>query len=118
MNGRYRNLDARLGGVGSFTLDNKDVAERIDLRISGAGRMTVTGQARLLHGRMSGVGSLDAAKLRADSVELEMSGMGSANVFARTSANLSVSGLGSATVHGNPVNHKATTSGLGKVSWK
>lgn len=118
MNGRYRNLDARLGGVGSFTLDNKDVAERIDLRISGAGRMTVTGQAKLLHGRMSGVGSLAAAKLRADSVELEMSGMGSANVFARTSANLSVSGLGSATVHGNPVNHKATTSGLGKVSWK
>jgi hypothetical protein len=118
MSGRYRNLDARLGGVGSFTLDNKDVADRIDLRMGGAGRMTVTGQAKLLHGRMSGVGSLDAADLHADSVDLDMSGMGSANVFASTSANLSLSGLGSATVFGNPVNHKATTSGLGKVSWK
>jgi hypothetical protein len=117
MSSRYRNVDARLGGVGSFTLDNKE-ADKIDVALRGAGRISVTGQTRLLHGRMSGVGSLDATKLHADSVELEMSGMGSANVFAKTAANLHLSGLGSATVYGNPATHNATTSGLGKVSWR
>jgi hypothetical protein len=71
-----------------------------------------------MHGRLSGVGSLDATNLRADNVELQMSGMGSANVFARTAANLSLSGLGSATVYGNPATRNASTSGMGKVSWK
>jgi hypothetical protein len=113
----YRNVDARLGGVGSLTLDNKH-ADKLDLALRGAGRISVTGQAKVLHGRMSGVGSLDASKLQADSVDLDMSGMGSANVYAKTAANLSLSGLGSATVYGNPATHNATTSGLGKVSWR
>jgi hypothetical protein len=117
MNSHYRNVEAHLGGVGSLTLDNKE-ADKIDLALRGAGRMSVTGQAKVLYGRMSGVGSLDATSLRADSVELQMSGMGSANVYARTAANLSLSGLGSATVYGNPATHNATTSGLGKVSWR
>jgi hypothetical protein len=39
-------------------------------------------------------------------------------VYAKTAASLSLSGLGSATVYGNPATHNATTSGLGKVSWK
>jgi hypothetical protein len=47
-----------------------------------------------------------------------MSGMGSANVFARSAANLSLSGLGSATVYGNPATRNASTSGMGKVTWK
>jgi hypothetical protein len=118
MNSRYRNVDANLGGVGGFTLNNGGSAERIDLSLRGAGRMTVTGEAKMVHGRLSGVGSLDATNLRADNVELQMSGMGSANVFARKAANLSLSGLGSATVYGNPATRNASTSGMGKVSWK
>jgi hypothetical protein len=118
MNSRYRVVDATLGGVGGFTLNNAGSAERIDLSLRGAGRMTVTGETKVMHGRLSGVGSLDATNLRADNVELQMSGMGSANVFARTAANLSLSGLGSATVYGNPATRNASTSGMGKVSWK
>lgn len=118
MNGRYRNVDAALGGVGGFTLNNAGNAERVDLSLRGAGRMTVTGETRLLHGRLSGVGSLDATNLRADSVELQMSGMGSATVYARSAASLSLSGLGSATVYGNPATRNASTSGMGKVTWK
>lgn len=117
MSTRYRYLDATLGGVGSFTLDNRG-AERMELGMRGAGRMTVTGDVKQLYGRLSGVGSLDANNLRADSVDLQMSGMGSATVFAKTAANLTLSGLGSATVYGNPATRNATTSGLGKVSWK
>ena len=118
MNDRYRTVDATLGGVGGFTLNNAGTAERIDLSLRGAGRMTVTGETKLLHGGLSGVGSLDATNLRADSVELQMSGMGSATVYARNAASLSLSGLGSATVYGNPATRNASTSGMGKVTWK
>lgn len=118
MNSSYRVVDAALGGVGGVTLNNSASADRVDLSLRGAGRMTITGEAKVLHGSLSGVGSLDATNLRADSVELRMSGMGSANVYARSAANMSLSGLGSATVYGNPATRNAATSGLGKVSYK
>lgn len=118
MNSSYRVVDAALGGVGGVTLNNSGNAERVDLSLRGAGRMTITGETKILHGSLSGVGSLDATNLRADSVELRMSGMGSANVYARNAVNLSLSGLGSATVYGNPATRNASTSGMGKVSYK
>lgn len=118
MNSSYRVVDAALGGVGGVTLNNSGNADRVDLSLRGAGRMTITGETKILHGSLSGVGSLDATNLRADSVELRMSGMGSANVYARSAANLSLSGLGSATVYGNPATRNASTSGMGKVSYK
>jgi hypothetical protein len=117
MTSHYRFVDATLGGVGGFTLNNSG-AERMDLGLRGAGRITVTGDTKQMNGRLSGVGSMDATNLRADSVDLQMSGMGSATVYAKTAASLSLSGLGSATVYGNPATHNATTSGLGKVSWR
>lgn len=117
MNGRYRNVDARLGGVGGLTLNTGD-AERVELSLRGAGRLTVTGQAKALRARLAGVGSLDARELRADTVDLDMTGIGGASVFAKTTANVNLSGLGSAKVYGNPSNRNATSSGLGKVHWQ
>jgi hypothetical protein len=117
LNGRYRNIDARLGGAGGLTIDAAD-AERVELELGGAGHIAIKGQARALRARMGGVGSLDAQELRADTVDLDLTGLGSASVFARTTANISLSGLGSAKVYGKPANRNATTSGLGKVNWQ
>jgi hypothetical protein len=80
--------------------------------------MQIKGQARTLRAHLSGVGSLNAQELRADAVDVNLSGLGSANVFAKTSASLSLSGLGSANVYGNPATRNANTSGLGKVHWQ
>jgi hypothetical protein len=117
MTGRYRVIDASLGGVGSMTLNSGDT-ERIVLSLGGAGRIDINGHSKLLRARLGGVGSLEAAGLRADTVELNMSGLGSATVYAKTSATLSLNGLGSATVYGKPANRKSTASGLGSVSWE
>ncbi|HEX9171138.1 MAG TPA: DUF2807 domain-containing protein, partial [Telluria sp.] len=65
-----------------------------------------------------GVGSLDAKGLRASTVELDMSGLGGATVFASSSADLKLSGLGSAKVYGKPARRNSTTRGLGSVSWE
>ena len=115
--GQYRDVDARLGGVGGLTL-NPGQAERIELHLGGTGHITVSGQTRMLRAHLGGVGSLDAQQLQADSVELDMAGLGGASVYARSAATVSLSGMGSATVYGKPATRNATTSGLGKVSWQ
>jgi hypothetical protein len=117
VDGRYRDVDAKLGGAGSMTLNGMN-AERVALKMGGAGRMAVNGQTKALNAKMSGVGSLDADTLRSDNLELEMSGIGSASVYAKTSAIVRVSGLGSANVYGNPATRKGDSSGMGKIHWK
>ena len=77
----------------------------------------MSGSSRLLRADLGGVGSLDAKKLQADAVELDLSGLGGATVFAKSSANVTLSGLGSATVHGNPARRNAQASGMGSVNW-
>jgi hypothetical protein len=116
-NGQYREVDARLGGVGGLTLD-PGRADKVDLRLGGAGHITISGQTRLLRARLGGIGGLDAQQLRAETVDLEMSGLGGASVFANSAANIRMSGMGSATVYGKPATRAATTNGFGKVSWQ
>jgi hypothetical protein len=118
VSGQYRDIDARLGGVGGLTLNTTGQAERIDVKLGGAGQISVSGQTRVLRAHMGGVGSLDAQQLRADTVDLDLSGLGGASVFAKTAANVNLSGMGSATVYGKPVTRNATTNGFGKVSWQ
>ena len=117
MQGHYRKVDARLGGVGSMTID-AGKTERMDLELGGAGQLAVSGQTRSLRASLAGVGNLDAEKLRAETVDLDLSGLGGATVYASTAANLNLSGMGSATVYGKPAQRRASTDGMGKVSWR
>lgn len=118
VSGQYRDIDARLGGVGGLTLNTTGQAERIELKLGGAGQISVSGQTRILRAHLGGVGSLDAQQLRAETVDLDMSGLGGASVFAKTAANVNLNGMGSATVYGKPGMRNATTNGFGKVSWQ
>jgi hypothetical protein len=115
--GQYRDVDARLGGVGGLTL-NPGQADRIELHLGGAGHITVAGQTKVLRAQLGGVGGLDAQQLRAETVDLDMTGLGGASVYAKTAANVNLSGMGSATVYGKPATRNATTNGFGKVSWQ
>ena len=72
----------------------------------------------VLLAKLAGVGSLEAQGLRAESVDLDMSGLGGATVHATRAADVDLSGMGSATVYGNPGSRNANTNGMGKVSWK
>ena len=116
VNSQYKNVNARLGGVGSMTLNTGD-ADLIDLAMRGAGSLTITGNAKTLKATLGGVGSLDARKLTADAVDLDLSGLGGASVYAKTSANLNLSGLGSASVYGKPAHRNSNARGLGSVNW-
>jgi hypothetical protein len=93
-------------------------SDNVELQLNGAGRIEMTGQAKQLHARLGGVGSLDAQQLRADAIDVDMTGLGSAAVYAKTSANLRLTGMGSAKVYGNPTNRNASARGMGSVSWQ
>ena len=118
VSGQYRDIDAHLGGVGGLTVNTTGLADRIELTLGGAGHISVSGQTKVLRAHLGGVGSLDAQQLRADSVDLDMSGLGGASVYAKTSANLNLSGMGSATVYGKPAQRNTSAHGLGSVSWQ
>jgi len=117
LNSQYRNVNVRLGGVGSMTV-NAGNSEKVDLDLHGAGHIEISGQTRQLHANLGGVGGLDAEQLKADAVDVNMTGLGSASVYAKSSASMKLSGLGSATVYGNPASRKASTQGMGSISWQ
>jgi hypothetical protein len=93
-------------------------SEGIDLNLRGAGYVTLSGKSKWLKANLGGLGGLDAQQFHADTVTLELSGLGNATVTAKQSATLSLSGMGSVTVYGKPLNRSVSVDGLGKVSWK
>jgi hypothetical protein len=97
---------------------NTGSSDNVELHLNGAGRIEMIGQTKRLNASLGGVGSLDAQQLRAESVDVNMTGLGSASVYARNDANLTLTGLGSATVYGNPTTRKSSARGLGGVSWQ
>jgi hypothetical protein len=48
---------------------------------------------------------------------VDLSGLGGATVYAKSSATMRLSGLGSATVYGKPAHRSASARGLGSVAW-
>jgi hypothetical protein len=80
--------------------------------------VNLSGRAKWLKAELGGLGSLDAQQFKADSVDIDLSGLGNASVTAQQNAVLNLSGLGSVTVYGKPLNRKVAVDGLGKVSWK
>jgi hypothetical protein len=90
----------------------------VDLDLRGAGYITLGGRSKMLHATLGGLGGLNAQQFQADSVNVELSGLGNATVTAKTNATLNLSGLGSVTVYGKPLNRNVSVDGLGKVSWK
>jgi len=93
-------------------------SEGIELDLQGAGYVTLAGRSKWLKAELAGLGGLDAQQFTAESVTLELSGLGNATVTAQQNANLNLSGMGSVTVYGKPLNRKVSVDGLGKVSWK
>lgn len=116
LTGSYRKLDARLGGVGALQINN--TGDTVNLNMHGAGAVTLSGSTRTLNAKMGGIGGLDAKKFEADAVDLDMSGLGGASVYAKSSATLNLTGLGSATVYGKPATRNVNARGLGSINWQ
>lgn len=90
-----------VSGVVDGTIDNID-AEKFTLSVSGVGDISLAGQCDSLNADVSGVGDLDARELECRAVDVKVSGVGSATVFAAEVVDAAVSGMGDIDVYGDP----------------
>jgi len=86
-------VDGEIGGIAAdtFTID-----------VSGVADLTLTGECGVLTVRVSGIGDLGAEKLQCKSVDISLSGIGDASVYASEDADANISGIGEIDIHGSP----------------
>ena len=104
-----------LSGAGGATL-NHVTGDTFGIDCSGAGTVRADGNVRSLALDVSGVGSIDAQHLVAQTAEASVSGVGSLKVYASDSLVAVLSGVGSLTYYGHPRNVTKHSSGVGSVS--
>jgi hypothetical protein len=86
-------VDGEISGV---------AATEFDVDISGVGDLEIAGTCEDLDADVSGVGDLDASELRCKNVNVTVSGVGEASVYASEAVAASVSGMGEINVDGSP----------------
>lgn len=106
-------LDIDVSGAGKINL-NVEVNE-LDAEISGAGQYIMAGTAREASFETSGAGEVKAFDLVCESVEVEISGAGSAQVHATQKLKTQISGAGSVVYDGDPSQIDQRVSGAGSV---
>lgn len=83
---------------------------------SGVGHISIGGVADNVVLSNSGVGSIDASKLKALNVKASVSGVGSIDCYASESIRGSVSGVGSLNYGGHPKQKDTKRSGVGSIN--
>jgi hypothetical protein len=105
-----------LSGAGNVNLDNLKV-QSLNAILSGAGSLHASGTADRLNVNLNGLGSFDGAALRSQTADIELDGLGSADVWVDKSLTADINGLGSVNYYGNAQVRK-TVNGLGTVQYK
>jgi hypothetical protein len=88
-------------GIGNGEINGID-SDDFTVEVSGIGAMELNGRCGQLRAEYSGMGDLDAKGLKCKSVDVDMSGMGSASVYASEDVDADMSGMGSIDVYGSP----------------
>lgn len=100
---------------GAAEIDLSIMAEVLRTNLAGAGSIRFEGQALQHYIELSGASNLQAEKLITEVTEIELSGAGSANVYASDLLKASLSGVGSIRYYGNPAQTQINKSGLGSI---
>ena len=105
-------LSLGVSGAGSIHIDVN--TPKITSHLSGVGSIDISGETRDADIHISGVGSFKGSNLKTENMKVQLSGTGSAYVFASTTLDVSISGIGSVNYSGNPTLTQHV-SGLGSV---
>lgn len=93
-------------------------ADQFDANLSGVGDLDLDGSCGSLTARVSGVGELNAKDLECENVEVSVSGVGDASVYASQSVDASVSGIGSISIYGSPTDVEKNGGFLSSIDVK
>ncbi len=105
-------LDLRISGAGKVKLDI--IVTELDTRISGAGNLCLAGEAVRQSLAISGAGNYSASELSSKEGRISISGSGKSTVQASDRLDVRISGAGKVAYMGDPEISKRI-SGAGKV---
>ncbi len=106
-------LKLRVNGAGVIDLSLQ--ARELDLKLSGAGSVNLKGKVDKQKLELSGAGNLAAFELESKECEIDLSGVGGAQIFVTDNLQAEVSGVGSIRFKGDPRNISREVSGLGNI---
>jgi len=106
-------LHLDLSGAGSVKLDI--VTNSVMIQMSGAGVIELAGQTNSQEAYISGAGGLMAEDLRSKDCDVNLSGVGGAQVYVTEKLEASITGIGGITYSGNPQMIEKQVTGLGKI---
>lgn len=106
-------LELEVSGAGDIKV-NVD-APKVTAGISGSGTVEMSGETKDFDLRLSGAGKAHCYDMKAENTKVDISGAGSAEVYASVNLDAEVSGAGSIKYKGNASNVKQQVSGAGSV---
>lgn len=107
--------DFNVGLSGSGDIDVKVSAQHVTAGLSGSGNINLDGNAESLKTAISGSGDIDAYQLKADKVDVGISGSGNTKVYTDGEINAAIGGSGDVYYKGNPTKVNAKSGGSGDV---
>lgn len=93
-------------------------SERFVVDLSGVGDLNISGTCGKLVADVSGVGDLNARELECREVDVDVSGVGEATVYASEEVDAAVNGIGSISIYGSPSNVDKSSTFLSNISVK
>jgi Putative auto-transporter adhesin, head GIN domain len=106
-------LNLEVSGAGDINADVN--APRIEAQVSGSGNVNMKGETKNFELRISGAGDAKCYELLTETTKVNISGAGSAQVFASVELDAHVSGAGSIKYKGNAPKVNQQVSGAGSV---
>lgn len=101
-------------GAGDTSLANLR-GNTLRLNLNGSGDIKATGQIRQLSARLRGSGDIKAKQLNAEYAEINISGSGDADIYARKSLKANIIGSGDILYYGKPAKIKRSIIGSGDI---
>lgn len=106
-------LNLRVNGAGVIDLSIQ--SREFNLKVPGAGSVILRGKADKQKLELGGAGNLAAFELESKECEIDLSGIGSAQVFVTDNLQAEISGVGNIRFKGDPRNISREVSGLGNI---
>jgi hypothetical protein len=110
---KLERLNVTVRSVGNVKLNI--ISNKLIINSSGVSDCELTGKARDLEVKLSGVGNIFAQKMIANKVDVKSSGVGNTKVHAIDEISIYTSGVGNVTFYGKANVKSMNASGVGKI---
>lgn len=108
-----KQISLKSNGSGDFNIAVN--APALKVSGSGSGDFKLSGDTKDIEYSLTGSGDVEGKDLRAENVEIRISGTGNADVFASNSLRARIAGSGNIRYWGNPSLDEVSVSGSGKL---